>query len=184
MRHEKLLDANKCILLVVDIQEAFKDHISELERVIVRSKIMIQAAKLLEVPIVVTEQYPKGLGRTLGPIQEILGDCHYYDKVTFSCCQDNSIKEALQNAGRSQVLIIGIETQVCIMQTAYDLLTMHLLPYIAVDAVGSRRESDRQVALQRLQKDGVVLTTTEAAIFEMTGSSKHPAFKEISNLVK
>jgi nicotinamidase-related amidase len=184
MRHEKLLAADKCVLLVVDIQEAFAGHISELERVIERSKIMIQAARLLKVPMVVTEQYPKGLGRTLGPIQEALGDCQYYDKVTFSCCQDNSIKEILQNAGRSQVLIVGIETHVCIMQTAYDLLAMNLQPYIAVDAVGSRRESDRQVALQRLQQDGVVLTTTEAAIFEVAVSAKHPAFKEISKLVK
>ena len=184
MRHEKLLAADKCVLLVVDIQEAFVGHISELERVIERSKIMIQAAKLLEVPMVVTEQYPKGLGRTLQPIQEAMGDCHYYEKVTFSCCQDDSIKKALQNANRPQVLIVGIETQVCIMQTAYDLLAMHLLPYLAVDAVGSRRESDRQIALQRLHQDGVVLTTTEAAIFELTVSAKHPAFKKISKLVK
>ena len=184
MRHEKLLAADKCVLLVVDIQKAFVGHISELERVIERSKIMIQAAKLLEMPIVVTEQYPKGLGHTLGPIREILGDCLYYDKVTFSCCQDDSIKKVLQNFNRSQVLIVGIETHVCILQTAYDLLAMHLQPYIAVDAVGSRRESDRQVALQRLQQDSVTLTTTEAAIFELTGSAKHPAFKEISNLVK
>jgi len=184
MRHEKLLAADKCVLLVVDIQEAFEGHISELERVIKCSKIMIQAARLLNVPIVVSEQYPKGLGRTLAPIQDILGDCYYYDKVTFSCCQDDSIKKALQKSGRSQVLIVGIETHICIMQTAYDLLVMQMQPYIAVDAVGSRRESDHQVALQRLQEDGVILTTTEAAIFEMTGSAKHPAFKEISKLVK
>jgi len=184
MRHEKLLAADKCVLLVVDIQEAFESYIHELERVIERSKIMIQAAKMLKVPMVVTEQYPKGLGRTLRPIQEILGDCYYYGKVTFSCCQDDSIKKALQNTNRPQVLIVGIETHVCIMQTAYDLLAMHLQPYIAVDAVGSRRESDRQVALQRLQQDGAVLTTTEAAIFELTSSAKHPAFKKISKLVK
>jgi isochorismate hydrolase len=184
MRHEKLLAADKCVLLVVDIQEAFVGHISDLDRVIERSKIMIQAAKLLAVPMVVTEQYPKGLGRTLEPIREVLGDCHYYDKVTFSCCQDDTIKEALENIGRCQALIVGIETQVCIMQTAYDILAMNLKPYIAVDAVGSRHESDRQVALQRLHDDGAVLTTTETAIFEMTGSSKHPAFKEISKLVK
>jgi len=184
MRHEKLLAADKCVLLVVDIQEAFEGHINELDRIIERSKIMIQVARLLKVPMVITEQYPKGLGRTLGPIREVLGDCHYYDKVTFSCCQDDSIQKALQNANRPQVLIVGIETHVCIMQTAYDLLAMHFLPYLAVDAVGSRRESDCQVALQRLQQDSVVLTTTEAAIFELTGSAKHPAFKKISKLVK
>ncbi len=184
MRHKNLLTAEKCVLLVVDIQEAFVGHISKLERVVERSKIMIQAARLLDVPIVVTEQYPKGLGRTVPPLQEALGDCYYYDKVTFSCGQDDSIQKALQNTGRSQVLIVGIETHVCILQTAYDLLAMHLQPYIAVDAVGSRRESDRQAALQRLQQDGVTLTTTEAAIFEMTGSAKHPAFKEIAKLVK
>ena len=184
MRHENLLTVEKSVLLVVDIQEAFEGHISELERVIERSKLMIHAAKLLEAPIVVTEQYPQGLGRTLGPIQEALGDCHYYDKFTFSCCRDDSIQKALQNTNRPQVLIVGIETHVCIMQTAYDLLAMQMQPYIVVDAVGSRRESDRQVSLQRLQQDGVVLTTTEAAIFEMTGSAKHPAFKKISKLVK
>lgn len=184
MRHEKRLTAETCVLLVIDIQEAFQGHISQLDRVIERSKIMIQAAKLLDIPIIVTEQYPKGLGHTLGPIREVLGDCLYYDKITFSCCQDESIQKALRNFNRPQVLILGIETHVCIMQTAYDLLAMHLQPYIAVDAVGSRRQEDRQVALQRLQNDGTVLTTTEAAIFEMVGSSRHPAFKEISKLVK
>lgn len=184
MRHEKLLTPKKSVLLVVDIQEAFQGHIDQIERIIERSKIMIQAAKLLEMPIVVTEQYPKGLGHTLGPIREVLGDCLYYDKVTFSCCQDNSIRKALRNFNRSQVLLVGIETHVCIMQTAYDLMEMQLQPYIAVDAVGSRCQEDRQVALQRLQNDGIVLTTTEAAIFEMAESSKHPAFKEIAKLVK
>lgn len=171
-------------MLVVDMQEAFVGHIDQWDRVLGRSGVMIRAARLLGVPLLVTEQYPQGLGRTVEPIRAALGDCRYHEKCTFSCWREKPIQQALEQLQRRQVLLVGIETQVCVLQTAGDLLDEGYQVHIAVDAVGSRRPDDRSVALQRLQQAGAVLTTVEAAVFEMTESSRHPAFKEISKLMK
>ena len=178
------LSADDSVLLVVDIQDAFREHILEIERVIDKSRVMIEAAKLLELPIIVTEQYPKGLGHTVEELREVLGDCTYYDKVTFSCCQDEKIAQAVKATQRQQIIMVGIETHVCVAQTTYDLLAMDLQIFLAVDAISSRCKIDRETALQQLRELGVVMTTTEAAIFEMMHSSKHPKFREISKLVK
>jgi len=184
MRHNKLLATDRAVLLVVDIQDAFAKHIHEMDRVIARSCVMIKAAQALQLPVIVTQQYPQGLGQTLPQVAQVLGQCTRYDKVTFSCCQDDAVKEALLATGRDQVLLIGIEAHVCILQTCYDLMALDLQPYVAVDAVSSRRLSDMQIAFDRLGRDNVVLTTTEAAIMEMTVSSKHQAFRDISKIIK
>jgi len=178
------LAANECLLLVVDIQEAFKGHIAEMDDVIARIRIMIRAAQLLDVPIIVTEQYPRGLGRTLPPVREVLGDCTYYDKVAFSCLGDDKIKQAVLAENRPQLLLVGIETHVCIAQTAFDALTLNLTPFLLVDALGSRRPLDARVALDRLRNAGAVAATTEAVLLEILQSSRHPQFKEISQLIK
>jgi len=178
------LSADRCVLLVVDIQEAFLEHIGRIHGVIERSKVMIEAAKLLRLPVVVTEQYRRGLGPTVEPLREVLGDCVYYDKVSFSCWADEAVRKALQAVGRDQVLLVGIETHVCIVQTALEMLAAGWQAFVAVDATGSRRQSDCETSLERLGQAGAVLTTTEAAIMEMTVSSKHPAFREISKLIR
>lgn len=184
MGSDGLLSAEECVLLVVDVQEAFVGHVAEMERVIERSEVMIRAARLLGLPIVVSEQYPDGLGATVKQIAEALGDCRRYAKTSFSCWGDPAVKEAIQATGRKEVLLVGIETHVCIAQTALGLAADGFRAAVAVDAVSSRRESDAKVALERMARAGVVLTTTEAAIMEMTVSSKHPAFREISKLIK
>lgn len=184
MRHEKLLSADKCLLMVIDLQEGFKAHIPGWEQILERSRIMIEAAKLLEVPIIVTEQYPQGLGRTVDPLRNVLGECKYYEKVTFSSCQDETIRQALLSQERNQLLLVGIETHVCLAQTACDALSMGLQPFLAVDAMGSRHDVDHQAALDRLRRVGAIVTTTEAAIMEMTASGKHLRFREISKLIK
>jgi len=184
MRHKQLLTVDNCLLLVVDIQEAFAPHIADLDDVIERTRVMIEAANLLEIPIVATQQYPRGLGQTVPAIREALGEQQYYDKLAFSCCQDQAIRDCLLATGRSQFLLVGIETHVCIAQTALDLLALGLKPYLAGDAISCRRPTDAATALARLQAAGVIVTTTEAAILEMTVSSDHPAFRKISKLLK
>jgi len=178
------LAPDRAALLVVDIQQAFVQPIAEMPRVIDRTRIMIEAAKLLQLPILVTEQYPRGLGRTVETLQNVLEPCHYYEKVDFSCFQDGPTREALQATGCDQILLVGIEAHVCIAQTALDLLAVGYQPFIAVDALASQRQTDMDVALQRMASHGVILTTTEAAIMEMTVSSKHPQFRAISKLLK
>ncbi|MBN2211082.1 MAG: hydrolase [Sedimentisphaerales bacterium] len=178
------LDCENALLLVVDIQEAFAPYIRGMDRVIERSRILIEAIKLLDVPIIVSEQYPKGLGRTVGIIQTALGECRYYDKTAFSLCGDSAIKTAIEQSGKKQAILIGIETHVCIAQTAFDLLVSGVKPFLPADALSSRRISDHHIALERVGAAGAVVTTTEAAIMEMVRHSKHPAFKDISRLIK
>ena len=184
MRSEKLLAAERTVLMVVDVQDAFVPHIGQMERVIERSRVMIRAARLLDVPIIVTEQYPAGLGRTVEALRGALGEVTYYAKTTFSCCGDEAVVAALRGTGAEQVLLVGIEAHVCIAQTALDVLALGMDAYVAVDATGSRVELDMATALGRMGSLGVILTTTEAAIMEMTVSSKQSRFREISDLIK
>lgn len=184
MRHQNLLKADNCLLLIVDIQEAFEPHIAEIDRVIERSRIMIQAAGLLKIPLLVTEQYPKGLGPTVEPLRKVLQDCDHYEKTTFSCCGDDTINSAILATDRKQILLVGIEAHVCISQTAHDLIAQGLQCHLPADAISSRQLSDCRVALNRLARAGAIITTTEAAIMEMTTHSRHQNFREISRLIK
>ena len=124
MRHDKLISADNCTVMVVDIQEAFVPHIRRLDKVIERTLMMIRAAQLLDVPIIVTEQYPKGLGRTVKPVREALGEIEYHEKLSFSCCQEPTVRTALAAAKREQLILVGIEAHVCIAQTALDAVAM------------------------------------------------------------
>lgn len=177
------LHLNRAMLLVIDIQDAFAPHIHEMDRVIQRSGIAIQAANTLDLPIVVTEQYPTGLGHTVEPIRKHLGQLTPLAKTAFSVLGDPTAQQAILDTGRTEVLIVGIETHVCINQTALDLFEMGLRPVILTDAVSSRRPHDHTTALARLAS-AATITTTEAALLEMLGHSKHPAFKDISRLIR
>jgi nicotinamidase-related amidase len=184
MRHEKLLNVDDCLLMVVDLQEAFAPHILNFPDIVERSRIMIEAARLLNLPVIATEQYPKGLGRTVEPIRQALGDCRYYDKLTFSCFQDPAIIEAVLQPKRRKIILIGIETHVCIAQTALDLLANDRLPYVVADAVSARRPLDHQSAMTRMRDAGVLITTSEATIMEWLVSSRHEQFRAVSKLIK
>ncbi len=184
MQAVEKLSAKRAALLLVDMQDAFVPHIAGMAEVTSRCAIMIQAAKLLDLPVIVTEQYPKGLGRTIEPLQNMLGDVPYYDKVSFSCCGDDKIRRALLATGRNQIIIVGIETHVCIEQTTLDLLELGQQPFIIADAVSSRQISDKEIALAKMRDQGALVTTIEAGLMAMLGSSKHPAFRDISKLIK
>ena len=180
----QMIDVEQSLLLVIDVQEAFVPHIQEMDRVVERSGIMVEAAKILGLPIIVTEQYPKGLGRTVDALQQSLGDCQYYEKTSFSVMKELAIHDAISRTARKQILVAGIETHVCVSQTAFHLLEDDFQVYILADAAGSRRKEDHDIALERVRQASAVITTTEAAIMEMTLTSKHPSFKEISTIIK
>jgi nicotinamidase-related amidase len=169
-------------LLVVDMQERLLPAISGREELLDRALLLVQAARTLQIPILVTEQYPKGLGRTAPELAAHLPDP--IEKLSFSCCGEPAFLHALHELGRRKVLLIGIECHVCVQQTAFDLLAHGYGAFLAVDAVGSRRETDKQWALHRLSQAGVALTTAESAVFEWTRLAGTPQFKEISKLVK
>ena len=183
------LRENSCGLLVIDMQERFASVIADWQPTLQASIRLIRFFHLIQAPIVVTEQYPKGLGHTVAEIRDALEaggamNCAPTEKTTFSSCGSAECEKALEAAHRDQWVLCGIETQVCVQQTAFDLLELGRETFLAVDAIGSRRPLDREVALERMARAGAVLSTSESLIFETLRDSTHPLFKQASALVK
>ena len=155
------------------------------ESIIKNAELLIEAAKTFGVPVTVTEQYPKGLGHTVDELREALGsDAVPHEKTCFSSCGSDGVSEALVELRSRQVLVCGIEAHVCVSQTVHDLLQRGLAVHVAVDGVASRKRGDRDVALARMERAGAVLTTSEAAAFELLEDARHPKFKEVQALYK
>lgn len=182
-RSPHLLDRSGSALLVVDVQEKLLPAIDGGDNVVARSKLLVDGANVLGVPVLISEQYPKGLGKTVEAFAGTTANL-VDEKKMFSCRECDSIFEFLEQQNVETVLICGIEAHVCVAQTAFDLLASGYNVHIAVDAVGSRRASDRETALTRLQMHGVALTSAEAAIFEWCESADAAEFRQISALVK
>jgi nicotinamidase-related amidase len=176
------MSAGNTALVVVDVQEKLIDAIAEGRRVVWNVRRLIDGAKVLGVPVVGTEQYPKGLGPTVPELAERLGPVP--SKLTFSGGGCPEIFTALRARAIYSLLVCGIEAHVCVQQTVLDLLADGWRIYVAVDAVGSRHEIDRQTALRRMETSGATLTTTEAALFEWCEIAGTPEFKQISRLVR
>lgn len=169
-------------LLIIDVQERLMPKILEREALLGNIGFLIDAARLLNMPVLATEQYPKGLGPTVPELAAKLPERPA--KVDFSCCAIPAVVETFRREARPKVLLAGIEAHVCVQATALDLLVRDFRVYIAVDAVGSRYALDKDYALRRLERAGAVLTTTETAIFEWIGGAGHPQFKAISKLIQ
>jgi nicotinamidase-related amidase len=169
-------------LLVVDVQEKLLPFIENRECVAWNVRRLIDGARLLGIAIGATEQYPKGLGPTVSPLAERLGEIPA--KLTFSCGGCPEVFEGFRNEGRHKILVAGIESHVCVQQTVLDLLSEGFRVYVAVDAVGSRFPLDYETALRRMDSAGATLTTTEAALFEWCDIAGTDEFKQISKLVR
>ena len=185
MSHSKILDRNKTALVVVDVQEAFRSAISDFPMLVSKISLAVRGFQILNLPVFITEQYPKGLGKT---VEEILinlpPDFEVLEKTAFSSCGANSFLEQLKTANVSQVVLCGLETHVCINQTAHDLLSEGFEVHLLCDAVSSRFSEDKEAALKKMQTNGVVPSTVEMALFELLRDAKHEQFKEIQNLIK
>lgn len=171
-------------LLVVDLQEKLLAAIPDGARVLDRARRFIEAAKILKVPIVATEQYPKGIGPTCAEIKAALGDTPIFDKVAFSSCGAAAFAEAWSKSGADTALVCGVECHVCVLQTTLDLLSQGARVFVLADAVGSRNPFDRDIALERMRQAGAIITTTEAAMFELLERAGTAEFKEVLRLVK
>jgi nicotinamidase-related amidase len=169
-------------LLVIDVQEKLIPAIAGGQRVVWNVRRLIDAAKTLGLPVVGTEQYPKGLGPTTAELAQRLGPLP--SKLTFSAGGCPEIFEQLRGDGIHKILVCGIEAHVCVAQTVFDLLADNWRVYVAVDAVGSRFEIDCRTALGRMDSAGATLTSTEAAMFEWCEAAGTPQFKEISRLAR
>ncbi|HOA52268.1 MAG TPA: hydrolase, partial [Thermogutta sp.] len=169
-------------LLVIDVQERLIPHITDHKRIVWNIRRLIDAATILGVRVVGTEQYPKGLGPTVPVLAERLGTLP--EKLMFSCRECWNLFNELKAQGMRNLLVTGIETHVCVQQTVLDFLAQGWGVYVAADAVGSRHRIDYEIALRRMEVSGAVLTTTEAALFEWCVRAGTDQFKKISRLVQ
>jgi nicotinamidase-related amidase len=182
MPHPTQMSAGDTALLVIDVQEKLMTKIPAGDQLVRNVAFLIDGARLLNLPVVATEQYPKGLGPTVSDLAKRLPERP--DKVAFSCCAVPSLTDRLRAGGRSKVVLAGIETHVCVLQTALDLLAQDFRVYLPRDAVASRYPLDHETALHRLERAGAVLTTAETCVFEWVGGANHPQFKQVSTLVQ
>jgi nicotinamidase-related amidase len=174
------LDRDRAALVVVDVQEAFRKAVLDFEAVAGRVALLIQGARVMEIPVVATEQYPKGLGSTAEEVAEHLEGTEPLEKTVFSAAR----AEGFDLEGRDQALVVGIETHVCVSQTAHDLLEQGVEVHVARDAVSSRAVTDKETGLAKMESAGAVLTSAETALFELLGEAGSDEFKAIQKLVK
>ena len=176
--------ANESIGLIIDIQERLFPLIADHDEVARRTGILIEGLKAIGIKILVTEQYTKGLGFTIPPLRELLGEIKFVEKQAFSCCDEPTFYEQLSQVNPRYVIIAGIETHVCVLQTCIDLIDNGYHPVVVEDCVGSRNPNDKKIAIRRMQQEGAWITTSESILFELLRHSGTEEFKKISKLIK
>ena len=176
--------SSETVALVIDLQENLFPHIDNHDRLLANSKILLSGLNILDIPIVVTEQYPKGLGSTIKDISSLINNFSPIEKLSFSCCGEKKFLEAVQGYSKRNIIIFGVETHVCVLQTVIDLIERGYHPVIIEDCVSSRKPSDRETALKRMAREGVIITTYESILFELCEVAGTDQFKQISKLVK
>jgi nicotinamidase-related amidase len=184
MHNPRILESSETVLLIVDVQESYRKVLKELDTLTRNITILAEAAKILKLPVFLSEQYPQGLGKTIAEIAACLGDHRYFSKTSFSCCRAEGFLEELEGTGRKQVLICGIETHVCVSQTVHQLMALGYAVHVAKDAIASRYERHRDVGWEKMMSSGAVPTCVEGALFEMLGESGTELFKSVQRLVK
>ena len=185
MRHKHTLDPAHTALAIVDMQESFRPHISDFAETAARIALVAHAAQPLNVPVIVTEQYPKGLGHTASEIQAVLPPgTRVIEKTAFSSCGAQAFEAELEGARAVHVLVCGIEAHICVNQTTHDLLARGFKVHLLTDCVSSRAEHNRQTGLRKMFRAGALPSSTELALFELMRDARHEQFKAIQRLIK
>ncbi len=179
-----ILNKDEALLVIVDIQERLAVAMSEKERVLVNTIHLIESAKLLGLPLIITEQYSKGLGPTLTEIKEAVHTYAPIEKITFSCCGEQVFMDAVQKTGKKQIILLGMETHVCVLQTCLDLLRCDYPVHVVADAVCSRADANYRTALELMRDAGAVITCTETVLFQLLLRAGTDEFKAISKRIK
>lgn len=177
------LNREDTVLLVIDIQEKLVPVMKYRDQVIDNNKILITAAREMNFPVIATEQYPKGLGRTVPELIDLIQEDNIYAKNSFTACTDE-VREALKSLGKKKVLITGMETHVCVFQTARDLIADGYQVFLVKDAVASRTKSNFRNGLEQMKSLGAVISNTETAVFDLLKVSGTPEFKVMSKMIK
>jgi len=177
------LERDQAVLLIIDLQEKLMKAMDHAEKVYKNTLIMLGVCRQLKIPVVVTEQYPKGLGRTVQDITEHLGEHLLFEKMSFSAATQEML-EGLKGLKRRQLLVVGSETHVCVFQTVRDLLAAGYEVYVLRDGVCSRRKDNYLNGLQLMKDEGAVITDTETAVFDLLKVAGTPDFKAVHPLIK
>ena len=185
MTHPRVLDRDRSALVVIDVQEGYRGHTVQHDRMVHGVRTLIAAAALMEVPVLVTEQYPKGLGHTQPEVAEVLPPATpVIEKLSMSCCGQPRFVAAIEALSRSQIVVCGIEAQACVNQTVHDLLARGYQVHVPYDAISARREPDLRAGWEKVIGSGAVPSTVEMACLEWVRSADSPHFKAIHKLIK
>ena len=184
MKEAGIFTRDNSLLIVVDIQEKLAHRMPDKEKVLKNSGKLIQVTRRLEIPVIVTEQYPKGLGRIVPELESLVMDTEPIDKISFSCCLEDRFINALAIENRNHILITGMEAHICVMQTALDLVNNGYTAGVVQDAVCSFHQNDMDIALERMHAAGVILVTTEMVIYELLRKAGTEDFKALLPMLK
>lgn len=178
------IPVGESVCLVIDIQEKLFPHMQDREQLVLNCEKLIRGLSVLDVPFIVSEQYPKGLGVTIDPVKNLIPNFHPLEKISFSCCGDDKFNSALKNTGRKNVIICGIEAHVCVLQTVLDLAEQDYKPVVIENCISSRKLNDKLVAVERMRQAGGVISTFESILFELCQRAGTDIFKQISKIIK
>lgn len=179
------LQYGQAAFVVIDMQDAFRAAISDFVETSARIALMTHATRLLNVPLIITEQYPKGLGRTAGEILAVLPeDFEAIEKTAFSSCGASSFMTKLEESKAWQVIICGIEAHICVNQTTHDLLANGYQVHLLTDCITARTQNNKKVGMEKMVRSGAILSSIEMALFELMRDAKHEQFRAIQKLIK
>lgn len=179
-----LIETDQTALLLVDMQEKLLPAMADTQATVGNCAILLKAADRLGVPLIVSEQYPKGLGATVSPLDGLIPDGAKFSKTHFSCADDPDLSARFDALDRRQLVIAGIEAHVCVLQTAMGLAARGIEVFVAADATTSRRSENKALALDRMRGAGIPIVATEMVLFEWMGQAGTPVFKDLSGLIK
>lgn len=179
-----MLDINNSVLSIIDVQDRLVGMLKNSEEIAKNNMILSKTAKILGVPVIATEQYPQGLGSTIFEVRENIDPDKIFEKQTFSALDNENVENALTNLNRKNIILTGIESHICVYQSALALLEKGYNVYVVKNAVSSRKTKDYRTALELMRDYGAKLTCVETVLFELLKTSTHPNFKEIQALIK
>jgi nicotinamidase-related amidase len=183
--HAFTLELSASAFVIIDVQEAFRQSITDFSEFARKIAVFTEGAKLLKLPILVTEQYPKGLGRTAEEIMQSLPmDVEVFEKTVFSAYGAAGFGEKLKSISARQIIVAGLEAHICVNQTVHDLLEQNFQVHLLSDCIASRAKENKQIALTKMQASGAILSSVEMALFELMRDSRNEQFKAIQKLIK
>ena len=171
-------------VMIIDMQEKLFPHMAGKDALLDNIQRLIRGIRILEIPLLLTEQYSKGLGKTILPVKDLINDIEPIEKISFSCCDESRVMNLLHQLNRKFIIIGGIESHVCVLQTVLDLIDLGYIPVVVADCISSRKDPDKKIALERFKTEGAIITSVESILLELCRLAGNEKFKSISALIK